>query len=91
MNSVKTTRYFEFTRNRPDRKGIRARWIDQAIKFPQAQQVQSDGRLQRWAWIEPERKWLRVILLEDGQTLHNAFFGRRYNGGKPPDPTETRS
>jgi hypothetical protein len=28
-------------------------------------------------WIEAENKFLRVILLPDGETVHNAFFDRR--------------
>jgi hypothetical protein len=91
MDSVKTTRYFDHTRARPDRKAIRQRWIEQVVTAPEAEQVQSDGRLRRWGWIESEEKWLRVILLEDGVTLHNAFFDRRFNGGQPKHPIEKRS
>jgi uncharacterized membrane protein len=45
--------------------------------------VQADGRIRRWTWIAEEGKYLRVILLEDGETLHNAFFDRRFQGGNP--------
>ncbi len=45
------------------------------------EQIQSDGRIRRWTWIETEGKFLRVILLEDGETVHNAFFDRRFNPG----------
>jgi hypothetical protein len=27
---------------------------------------------------EMENRWLRVILLADGETVHNAFFDRRF-------------
>jgi len=40
--------------------------------------VQSDGRIKKWAHIQDAGKVLRVILLEDGQTVHNAFFDRSY-------------
>jgi hypothetical protein len=43
-----------------------------------AAKTQVDGRIQRWAFIEEEQRYLRVILLEDGETLHNAFFDRRF-------------
>ena len=41
-------------------------------------EVQSDGRVRKWARITETGKVLRVILLEDGQTVHNAFFGRSF-------------
>ena len=42
---------------------------------------QSDGRIKKWAKIEEEDKYLRVILLEDGKTVHNAFFDRNFKEG----------
>jgi hypothetical protein len=41
--------------------------------------VQADGRIRRWSAIpEAEGKFLRVVLLADGETVHNAFFDRRF-------------
>ena len=41
------------------------------------EQIQQDGRIRRWAKIdEMEGRALRVILLQDGETVHNAFFDR---------------
>jgi len=41
--------------------------------------IQADGRLRRWAAIEEmDGKVLRVILLADGETVHNAFFDRSF-------------
>lgn len=41
--------------------------------------TQSDGRIRRWAKIEEaDGRFLRVVLLEDGETVHNAFFDRRF-------------
>jgi uncharacterized membrane protein len=48
------------------------------MQFPEKTEVQSDGRIRRWAWISEENKFLRVILLEDGETVHNAFFDRSF-------------
>ena len=74
-----TTEYFRYTRKRPDRIGIRDEWIEQVIDHPQHEEIQSDGRIRRWAQISDfENPALRVILLEDGQTVHNAFFDRDY-------------
>jgi hypothetical protein len=41
-------------------------------------EIQSDGRVRKWAKIPEVGKYLRVILLEDGQTVHNAFFDRSF-------------
>ncbi len=53
-------------------------WITRAIESPDKTEVQSDGRIRKWAWVPEESKFLRVILLEDGETVHNAFFDRSF-------------
>ena len=77
--TVKATQYFEAIRTRPDRAIIREAWIERAIRQPIREAVQSDGRIRRWASIpEADGRYLRVVLLEDGQTVHNAFFDRGF-------------
>jgi hypothetical protein len=74
-----STEYFRYTRLRPDRVLIRDEWIQQAIDYPVREVNQSDGRIRRWAKIEEaDGRFLRVVLLEDGETVHNAFFDRRF-------------
>jgi len=47
------------------------------FKNPDCELIQSDGRIRRWGKIEENgSRVLRVILLEDGETIHNAFFDR---------------
>ena len=76
---MKTTQYFQYTRLRPDRSFIKDEWIEQVLKNPLREEKQSDGRIRRWARIaEMESRILRVILLEDGETVHNAFFDRNF-------------
>jgi len=76
---VKVTRYFEVIRNRPDRAMIREEWIERAIRRPMREVVQTDGRIRRWVQVpESENRFLRVVLLPDGETVHNAFFDRRF-------------
>jgi len=76
---VKTTRYFDALRSRPDRAAIRDEWIERAIRAPIREKVQADQRIQRWAQVpEAENRYLRVVLLADGETVHNAFFDRRF-------------
>lgn len=41
--------------------------------------IQADGRIRRWAQIpEMDNRLLRVVLLADGETIHNAFFDRDF-------------
>ncbi len=71
---MKFTEYFYFTKQRSDRAGIKAEWIEQTFNKPDYEELQSDGRIRRWAFIEEANKFLRVIILEDKETIHNAFF-----------------
>lgn len=76
---MKTTRYFDAVRIRPDRATIRDEWIERVIRTPFREKTQADGRIRRWAQIpEAENRYLRVVLLADGGTVHNAFFDRRF-------------
>jgi hypothetical protein len=76
---MKTTRYFDALRSRNDRAAIRDEWIERAIRAPVKEVTQADGRIRRWIQIpEAENRYLRVILLADGETIHNAFFDRRF-------------
>ena len=72
---MKTTAYFAAIRQRPDRAVIQDEWIERAINSPLREQVQADGRIRRWVQI-PEAGGR--LLLPDGETVHNAFFDRRF-------------
>ena len=77
--TLKTTSYFDATRNRPDRLSIKDEWLTYAIENPERIQIQTDGRIRLWARIaQAEGKYLRVVLLPDHETIHNAFFDRRF-------------
>lgn len=79
LRSVKTTDYFDAIRCRPDRRAIRDEWILRAISNPLREYRQRDGKIRRWTHVpEAGGRYLRVVLLEDGGTVHNAFFDRRY-------------
>lgn len=76
---MKTTRYFDATRSRPDREPIKDDWILRVMKHPEHEQVQTDRRVRIWARIpEAGNKYLRVVLLADRETVHNAFFDRGF-------------
>jgi len=78
---VKTTQYFQHVRQRPDRATIRDEWITFVLTNAQRTEIQSDGRLRKWAKIAETGKVLRVVLLADGETVHNAFFDRSFKEG----------
>lgn len=75
---MKFTQYFLLTREREDRKDIKLEWIELAFHQPIFEVIQSDGRIKRWAYIEDINKYLRIIILEDSLTIHNAFFDRSF-------------
>ena len=76
---MKFTQYFQAMRLRPDRATIELEWIQRAIKHPVREVIQEDGRIRRWTPIpEAGGRYLRVILLSDGETVHNAFFDRGF-------------
>jgi hypothetical protein len=78
---LKTTRYFEeqVLRKRPY---MQPRWCEDVIAAPVAREVQADGRIRFWGRItvagEARPRYLRVVTLEDGETIHNAFFDRNF-------------
>jgi len=67
-------------RQRPDRAKIKMEWIEETTRIPDYTEVQSDGRIRKWRKIKGEGRFLRVILLPDGETVHNAFFDRSFKG-----------
>ena len=82
---MKTTRYFdeEVSLKRPY---INPAWCLQVISEPLRKQEQPDGRIRFWGEIIPPGesylRFLRVITLADGETIHNAFFDRRFRKDK---------
>jgi hypothetical protein len=75
---MKFTNYFHYMKKRPDRLKIKDAWIKTTIDNPVKTEIQSDGRIRKWSKIESEGKYLRVIMFEDGETVHNAFFDRNF-------------
>jgi hypothetical protein len=74
---VKTTRYFREQVLRK-RKYIKEKWCIQAIKMPVKKEKQNNGRIRYWIFVKEIGKYLRVVALEDGVTIHNAFPDRNF-------------
>jgi len=79
---MKTTRYFEeqVLRKRPY---IDREWCRQVLASPLRREVQSDGRIRHWGKVtlpdEVRPRYLRVLSLDDGETLLNAFLDRNFD------------
>ena len=76
---MKTTRYFQSLSKKADKVIIKTEWIQQVIDTPESEMTQMDGRIRIWGKVsEAGNRYLRVILLQDRETVHNAFFDRRF-------------
>ena len=78
MREYKFTEYFEneVLRKRPY---IKKEWCIKIIENPIKVEPQEKNRFRFWGEVEElEGKFLRVITLEDKETIHNAFPDRRF-------------
>jgi len=57
---------------------IKVVWCIAVVKNPIKRELQSDGRLRHWGYVHELGRYLRVITLDDGITIHNAFPDRRF-------------
>ena len=78
---MKTTRYFD-EQVRPRRLYIDLAWCEAALANPVHREVQADGRIRFWhkvtETVDGKTRYLRVVTLSDGETVHNAFFDRDF-------------
>jgi hypothetical protein len=57
---------------------IRLDWCVTALNAPLRREVQPDGRIRHWLYVPELERYLRVVTLPDGVTLHNAFPDRNF-------------
>jgi hypothetical protein len=80
-----TTRYFDeqVRRKRPYLSIEMCRGV---LDAPLRSEVQEDGRVRHWGRVnlpgEAQERILRVVTLEDGATIHNAFLDRGFREGE---------
>ncbi|MEW5860000.1 MAG: hypothetical protein AB1861_21870 [Cyanobacteriota bacterium] len=74
---MKTTHYF-VTSVIVRRPYLKAEWIEYVLNNPVRKEIQTNGRIRQWALIAEKGKYLRVVTEPDGETVHNAFFDRRF-------------
>jgi hypothetical protein len=80
------TRYFteQVLRKRPY---LSVAMCEAIVRSPLRVAIQSDGRIRHWGRVnlpgEEKTRILRVVTLDDGRTLHNAFIDRDYREDRP--------
>ncbi|MFM7908355.1 MAG: hypothetical protein ACKPA9_25365 [Microcystis sp.] len=74
---MKTTRYFE-EQVLVKRPYLKREWCQQAIQTPLRREIEVNGRIRHWIYIYELGKYLRVVTLDDGETIHNAFPDRNF-------------
>ena len=76
---MKTAWYY---RNRVilKRPYLKEEWCEYVVNNPVRVEVQDNGRIKHWGYVPEIGKYLRVITLEDGETLFNAFPDSGFRG-----------
>jgi hypothetical protein len=83
---MKTTHYFteQVLRKRPY---LSLEQCAAVLASPLRREEQPDGRIRWWGRVVDARdgsaRILRVVTLDDGETIHNAFFDRGYREDTP--------
>ena len=75
---METTRYFreQVIIKRPY---LKEEWIENILKNPAKMVKQeNDDRIRYWGFVKELDKYLRVVTLADGKTVHNAFPDRDF-------------
>jgi len=73
------TRYFALSvMGRPDRRMIDPIMILSVLNAPVRRERERSGRLRHWGYVGELGHWLRVVTLEDGETVHNAMLDRDF-------------
>ena len=66
---------------------IQREWCESVMAAPLRREVQNDGRIRLWGKVqqagEARSRYLRIVTLADGETVHNAFFDRNFREAQP--------
>lgn len=57
---------------------LKPEWIEFVVANPIRKEIQENGRIRFWAFIDEIEKYLRVVTEPDGETIHNAFPDRGF-------------
>jgi hypothetical protein len=77
--NFKTTEYFEtrVAHRHPEIMTYRC-YIEKALTDAVHEEDDVKGRTRLYIYVPEEDKYLRVIVLADGETIHNAFFDSHF-------------
>lgn len=59
-------------------RSLRLEDVEVALANEVHREMQPDGRIRVWGWVPRLDKYLRVVLLEDGETVLNAMPDRNF-------------
>lgn len=62
----------------PKRPYITTELLEHIIGNPLKIEMQEDYKIKLWGFSSEHNKYVRVILLEDKETVHTAFFDRNF-------------
>lgn len=77
---MKTTKYFR-EKVIVKRAYLKEEWIENILKEYVKKEVQPDNRVRYWGFVKELGKYLRVVTMGDGETVHNAFPDRNFKEG----------
>jgi len=77
---MRTTRYFEEQVLRK-RAYLQREWCERALRESVRREARLDDRMYHWVYIPELGRYLRVVTLGDGITLHDAFIDRGFKDG----------
>ncbi len=76
---MKATDYYRRRSAEAGRTYLSDDLCERVLAAPERREVQADGRIRFWARLpELDGRALRVVTLDDGETVHNAFIDRRF-------------
>ena len=62
----------------PKRPYLTEELLTEIIYNPLKKEIQEDGKIKIWGFSSKFNKFVRIILLEDEETIHTAFFDRNF-------------
>lgn len=69
--------HYDEVSRRPDRIEIKREWEESARDAPEFKEFQQNGRTRHWIHIHETGRWLRVVVLPDGEIL-TKFWDRGF-------------
>lgn len=78
---MKTTQHFE---DQIKRRNLKREWCEKVARSPKFSEKTATGRTKCWGWVPEIGHTLRVVILEDGETLHTAMIDSGEDGRYKP-------